>query len=73
MLAYYLISIDGVPYKLYKTNKDVNNTIDWFRRMTRYNNYEYNDYDEFINSGLYFSSNDNIDSRVRVDLVEVYE
>ena len=73
MLSYYLITIDKIPYKLYKNSTDVDNAIDWFYRMSRYDNYEYKDYEKFVKSGLNFTSNDDIDSRVRVDLVEVQE
>ena len=73
MLAYYLISIDNVPYKLYKSRKAVDDTIDWFTRMARYDNYEYNDYDKFSKTGLSFNSEYDVETRVKVTLLEVEE
>jgi len=73
MLSYYLITIDGAPYKLYKSRTDVDNAIDWFTRMSRYDNYEYRDYEEFKATGLSFFNEYDVETRVKVTLVEVEE
>ena len=73
MLAYYLISIDNVPYKLYKSRKAVDDTIDWFIRMSQYDRSEYRDYDKFSKTGLSFWNEYDVETRVRVTLVEVEE
>ena len=73
MLSYYLITIDGIPYKLYKNSTDVDDTIDWFIRMSQYDRREYRDYDKFSKTGLSFWNEYDVENRVRVTLVEVEE
>lgn len=73
MQAFYLMTIDGAPYKLYKNSEAVEQAIDWFRRMSNYDKEEYRDYQKFQKTGLSFFNEYDVETRVRVTLVEVEE
>lgn len=73
MTVMFLMSVHGEPYKLFNSKAAVDKVKEWFYRMSRYDASEYNDFDEFQNTGFHFYSIDDVDNSVSVTELEVFD
>lgn len=73
MTVMFLMSVHGVPYKLFNSKSAANKVKEWFYRMSRYDACEYTDFDEFQETGFRFYNEGDVDNNVEIIEVDVAE